>query len=624
MSATVVVGTPDASTGAVFEEVKSIISEVLDKADSIYADAEENLNYIKGLVQSYSINYGIMSDLGIEDAGYKEIDFVSMPVQSVDIAMDESVVPPENLELGEIESNIEFDDTIESVDRTIIEPDVAQSSFNAVARTIYSDRPEDVELGEISTDVSFDSVEKPVVEFIFPPLPDLPSLSNIPYPDFTFNYNEGFYTSELGTYLYNLLLEELQNGSTGLNEEIESDIYARESERDLYELEKTKDRMARLWSESGMALPDGVLLSALSKADIEYQNKYSDKSRDVRIESFKRADDNAKFVKDLTVKYESILMDYMGKYWDRQLEASKAVLAYVEAFYDALIKYQSLFIEQYKAQVEGYKATVEGQAAELEAKAKVYLGDIQYVTGKADSELKQIGAEIDIQKNEIAKEQVEVAKYDADIKLGSLYVDNYKSDIDNYKAVYTGRIANLDTQIKAFQSDVQYEVDKADVELKRVASEVEIQKSEISAKQIEIETFDTTVKYETAKADIEVKSYATYFDQYKTLAAMAQTNAQISDIDARFQIGKLQSKLESTKQQIDLLRVSIDAAIAATGDIAQVSSTMVAGAMSAVNANASMGTSESQGAQSSYSDSTSTQISQSGSTSYIYQHNYEE
>lgn len=616
---------PDVGSSQVFNTVTNVIAQTLVRADAVYAAAKANLEEIKNMVDNgynvAGIDGGVASKIGINSDTYMQSGQIPNIAGSitVDVSMPD-IDKPQELTLGEITNNIAFDGDVQFPETNIVEPSQPISYFENVANTIVSLRPIGNALDTIETDVVIDSVVKPDVSFVLPVVPDLPPLDDIPKPEFTFSYNEPFYTSELGSYLYNMLLSELQNGSTGLTATVESDIYSRESERDSLELQNTKDKIANIWAESGLSLPDGVLVSALAAAELDYQNKYSDKSRDVRIESFKRADDNAKFVKDLTVKYEQILMGYMAEYWARQLDAAKAVITYMAALYDAILKYHTIFNERYKAQVEGYKATIDGQSSELEAKAKVYLGEIQYVSAKADTEIKSISMDLEVQKNKISKDQVDTAKYDSDIRFGGLYAEQYKLDTDWYKTLYTSRIANLEIQLKSLEEYIRYESGKADIETKRVGLDVEIQKAKIDAKQLEIAVFDNEVKYEIAKADVDIKEISAKLEREKTVAAVHQANVASSDVDVRYRIGKLNALLESTKQEIDMMKISVEAAIAATSNIAQVSSTMVAGALSSLNANASLGASESQSA--SEQSSTSKSESKQQSSSINYNHNY--
>lgn len=545
------------SSSLVFQNIIQLIQSVLARADGVYMDAQ---GYLDAIAAGTSLAYAENDGTVVDTEAYSEpagIDIVEVPVS---ISMGVVTKP-----------------TIPALS-TIATDTVDLAEVN---------KPEAVILGTINTVVPVDPVLAPRIIFIEPDIPVVPSLSDVPEPDLSFEYNEAWYTSELGSTLYANLLDELKNGSTGLTYSVEADIYNRDFERDTLELQRTKDKIANIWSESGMSLPDGVLVSALNAAEIDFQNKYSDKSRDVRIESFKRADDNAKFVKDLTVKFEQVITDYMGKYYDRKLEAAKATLTYAQAIYDSLIKYQALYIERYKAETEGYKAIVEGQAAVSDAKAKVYASEVQYELGVAEIGVKNVAAELDVQKNKIAKGQLDVAVYDSEIK---------------------------------------YAVSDAEIEVKSIAADIDVQKNILGKGQLDVALYDSEIKYESAYAEIEAKEVAMQLEKQKTAAAVYQAEVQFSDVDMRYHLGKAEIAMKTVQANIELLKMQVQAAVAATGNIAQVSSTMVAGSLSALNANTSIGLTESYGnsyGQSS-SESKSTSQSQSTSVSTSYDHNYEE
>lgn len=636
---------PDVGNSQVFQRVTNIIASTLDRADAVYKDAKTNLDAIKATAVKYTPNYTLHSSLNIATDSYDKAGFIGMTYKDVeDISLSKNLAVPTKLTLDDITPVIEFDDSIEKVNRNISEPNDPTVDFKSLATALYYLRPPKENIGDINNNITVDSVtkpdvyvnepdipsinydslanallqlrpeikdisdinsnvklddnsrpniyinepdipsspiistiekpdilvldnidvlvdvdtvDKPIVNFITPPIPKLPDIGYIDEPVFEFNFNEDFYKSELGSYVYNLILDELKNGSTGLSPQTELDIYFRESERDTYQLQITKDRISNMWAETGLSLPDGVLVSALSAAELEYQNKYSDKSRDIRIESFKRADDNAKFIKDLSIKYEQILMDYMAKYWDRKLDAAKSVLNLSLLFYDAVVKYQSIFIERYKAEVEGYKATVEGQAAELESKAKIYTGEISYVLGKADVELKEIATELDIQKTKITNKQLEISAYDSEIKYGALEVDKYSADVSKFGSIYNGRIASGDIEAKLYPTDVQYILGKADTDIKNISNTIEDHKNKITQDGSKIARYDADIKRISGYVDnhrVETEKFNSVFSN-RVLTKELNTKSYPNEV--QYALGKADVEIKSSSNDIESQRNKI-------------------------------------------------------------------
>ena len=238
-------------------------------------------------------------------------------------------------------------------------------------------------------------------------------------PTVIYDYNESLYTSALGDKLNEVLLYELTNGSTGLTAAVEDAIYDRESERDLQELYDTKTRIAANWAETNSPLPDSVLYANMAWADLKYQVAKSDKDRDVRIESFKRADDNARFVKDLTMKVENTIRDYTSKYWDRQLQKAKDVLTYAYTAYELLIKWKLGLVELYKGESQAYAAQAQGIAAIAGVEVEEFKGRVQLAIGQADVDVKVL--EVGIQQLN-GKVQASVAAISGISHAASTYV----------------------------------------------------------------------------------------------------------------------------------------------------------------------------------------------------------
>ncbi len=267
--------------------------------------------------------------------------------------------------------------------------------LNAIAALAETDM-------DIDTDVTIDEISLPDVSMYLGPLPVPPDLGDMPdMPPITYDYNETLYTSALGDMLTQVLLNELTNGSTGLTAVVESDIWNRESERDQQANADAKAKIASMWAEGNSPLPDACLYALQAWADIRYQDTRLDKSRDVRIESFKRADDNARFVKDLSMKYEDVIRTYMGKYWDRQLKKASDVMNYGVLVYEALIRWKLALVELYKGQAQAFEANAHAVAAIAGVQVAIYDAHVRYAIAKANVVVEGIKAQIEILRGKI-------------------------------------------------------------------------------------------------------------------------------------------------------------------------------------------------------------------------------
>ena len=399
-------------------------------------------------------------------------------------------------------------------------------------------KPNPVSLSYINTDITIGTADKPTIIGNLPDIPERPSFENLPAPDVAFEYDEAYYTSSLNDLLKQALYDELRNGSTGLTASVENDIYSREYERDILTLQNNRDKIANIWAESGMSIPDGVLISAINMAQVDFQNKYSDKSRDIRIESFKRADDNAKFIKDLSVKYEQILMDYSDKYWGRKLDAAKSILIWAQTYYEMWIKYESIFLERYKTDASVYQAVANAESAILESQAKVYDSEVRYVIGAAEMEAKEIEAKVEVEKLKIQNGGLDVQIYEAEIKehigIADVDVKVVGAKIDVEKLKLSG--GELETRIYDVES--RENLGTADVELKLIDAKINIEKLKLSKSEIDSRIYDIESREFMTKAEIAAKVLELTLELEKLKLSKSEIEARIYETQVRESLGK--------------------------------------------------------------------------------------
>lgn len=242
---------------------------------------------------------------------------------------------------------------------------------------------EDVQIADIALNVQ--------------PLPD--DIRNwIPTP---VDYVEGIYSSTLLDALKAKLESDVENGSIGLTASVEQDIIDRNTERDAQIWRDARDKVTAQWATSGFIIPDNVLVSAIQELIAKEANANTDRSRDIRIDSFKMATENTRFVVQQGIVLESQLMNHFNQVADR---AIRFVLASAET---GMRIYLGL-VEAYKVQNEVALMDMQTQTAierlkieQLQAKLLKYKTD-------ADVAVVKIKALID-------KYQVDVSAYSAEL-----------------------------------------------------------------------------------------------------------------------------------------------------------------------------------------------------------------
>lgn len=193
----------------------------------------------------------------------------------------------------------------------------------------------------------------PEVELYMPAFPTAPILSVI----------------ELLTGIQAKLEYDLAHGGTGLNPDVELEIWRRGEERDRIALDDAKEKVAAEWSKRGFALPDGSLAAQLTQVETEYMNKRVDVSRDIAI---KQA--------ELSYQYSTFII--------------QQILAMEQIIINATAEGNKSLIEGYKADMDGYKSKVQGAVEKLGALLKAYEVGGSVYRAKADAQAAIAGVDV--------------------------------------------------------------------------------------------------------------------------------------------------------------------------------------------------------------------------------------
>ena len=193
---------------------------------------------------------------------------------------------------------------------------------------------------------------------------------------------------DLLTPLKSKILAKIAAGGTGLDPAVEADIFNCEYERGLLALQESNERIADDWAKRGLPLPDGVLVQALTNAEIDFRNKRLDTSRDIAVKQAELAwQQTQEIIRQATGLHLSINQTLVARF-QAHLEGFKTNLS-------ALIERVKISLQAYQTQVEGYKAKAEAQAAIANVDVRAQEASINVAVQQAQLFLKQ--AEINIQ-----------------------------------------------------------------------------------------------------------------------------------------------------------------------------------------------------------------------------------
>lgn len=424
-------------------------------------------------------------------------------------------------------------------------------------------------------------------------VPTMPALANVSIEDLTVEYPAPLslapyapsFTNEdiliRDDPMVSAIMDRITNnlsGGSGLTQEIEDAIFNRDLERNEQTLEDTTDKVISMWAKKGFSLPDGLLGHSLSEVQKEYMNKKIDRSREIAIKQadleqnnlFKSMEIGASLAfklieqlnayKELVFKIEETVVKYANEYLDMQIKAHNSVIDVLKA----TVQIHELNIRAQTAKVENYKAQIEGLMA---------------INGVNESNVRLYSAQI----------TAAVEKY-----RGELSGDTIKAQI--FSTQMQGVLAQAqvnESMIKAYAEEIRAGIAQAEV----YKAEVEGMTAEIGAQKLIIEANIAQVAAWAKGADAQIATYNSAVEVFKATGQMAIATTELANKTAEvtFRGAIEQSKILTANAQI--IAGSIEAAgksrIAAAAGVAQSASSLAAGAMAAVHAQASMSYAES-------------------------------
>jgi len=176
------------------------------------------------------------------------------------------------------------------------------------------------------------------------------------------------------------LQSDLANGVTGIDPARENDIWMRDQERQRIMTDEAKEKIAAEWSKRCFDLPDGVLVAQLTQAEIDFRNKFLDRSREIAVKQAELAFQNTQFIIKSILEMNQLLIMAategnkltISKY-ATDLEGYKSkVQAAISTVEEAVKAYEaSGSVYRYKAEAQASIATVDVKAAEVSITATI-------------------------------------------------------------------------------------------------------------------------------------------------------------------------------------------------------------------------------------------------------------
>jgi hypothetical protein len=598
---------------------------------------EEYINSLEALLAGLELpDTEVIEDIEIPDI--LPIDYADLPELSsvLDQLAESTAEVPVAEDLESIDS---LDTTVYPTRNLNFEPrEIAKPAIAYISRpskpalkTVDVPSKPDLSLPEAPT---FDPLTFPTLtEFSVPAFEAIAPTFTPPEDPSNIVWVEAPYNSEINVALFAKVLRDIQEGGTGLEIEVETAIYERARERQRVENEDLYTKVMDHYGSNGFNFPTGILGAKLTEMLSEASRKTDQTNREILISQADLAQKNTHFTIEQAGVLEKMLRDFHNAQANRSFEYAKAVaqigVQIVSFFNDReRLKFEvfSIYATAFRTQLEAavvhvdiFRSKLEAiktQAGVYELYERIYVAQVNVVETAAkiyntEMEAARIHSQIEALKIELFKSDTEA--YVAALNGERIKAEIYTSEVEAEKA-RTGAFGEI---VRAYSTEIQARKSQLDSQLQAEQLKLQRNNQRLELLKVELAKFQSILDQEFKNASLNVEAFkieSALFDS-KVKAKGIEYDTKVKETETAIKRSTL--LLEKYKAQLDSISSGYIALKSlqekGTEGIMNVAAQLTASAMTAVNATASV--------SSTNTDSTTEMVSDNTSTNYNY--NYE-
>lgn len=470
---------------------------------------------------------------------------------------------------------------------------------------------------------AFNGVTIPEVDLTIPELSiDAPSIRE-------YTPGDG-YTSTLLSALQTKLESVIENGGTGLSQDVENAIWDRNRER---EARSARDALAELdrMEEMGFSLPPGVYVDGRIKIATETDYVNRGHSREVMIKQAELEQANVQHALTVATQLEGSLLQYTNQVEQRLFDSCKYATEAGISIYNARVQAYGALVDAYKARLAVYESQVRGELAKVEVyKVQVEAERTKAEVNKALVESYRVQIDAALSNVEIFKARIGAIQTQAEIEKIKIeifgeQVRAYAAKVNAYTAGVEGFRATIQaeaTKQEAFKSQVQAYTARVESASKLIDARINAYTAKLDGKKAEYDGYKSAISAESARVQAIATSNQSRAELYKAeVTGVASYNEVLTK---QWQVAYEQAArvaevgVAAAKANAELYVTTRTMAIEAAKVGATVSAQLGAAALNAINWSSTESVSISTSTSKSEVEQTSESVSDSTSTNYNY------
>lgn len=209
-------------------------------------------------------------------------------------------------------------------------------------------------------------------------------------------------------------------GGTGLNADVEQQLWERGRARILGDSERAEDEAMASWANKRWPVPPGALTNQINQIRLDAGRKLAEQSRDISIKSFDTEIENVRFAVKEVLDQRKVALDAAGDYIKTimlgpqtamqlatglaniRTELSRSLVALYSAEVTALEPRIRLAIADADLKFRGAQANLQAQIQSIEEKVRAAIAGAQMVAQQASAGLNAINAQASISGQDVS------------------------------------------------------------------------------------------------------------------------------------------------------------------------------------------------------------------------------
>lgn len=373
----------------------------------------------------------------------------------------------------------------------------------------------------------------------------------------------------------------------------------------------------------GFALPNGVLMAALTELRAKGVEHKADNAREAMIKAAELNIQKLTVVIQSGVQYEGMWMNYMTQYAQRAFEAAKVMVDVTIKVFESKVAIFNARLQAYQTEAQVHRDLIQAELSKLEMFkiqlegqkliGEMNMQDVELYKARLQGAL----ASIEVYKAQISAVLAVIETDKAKLQAYATTVQAYKAKVEANMAEYQAwgeEMRGESVKSQLYETEVKAFAARVDAYKSQEMVGVESEKLKLQRDQVKVELFksqlgevDTRVKAYAAEVDALTKFFASESEVYKAVMSGRESEAKVKASIEGLKIDQYKAEalinIEEAKVRVAQLDADIRAFVGRMQAAGAIVSQLAASAMSAFNLSASTGESFSLGVSNSLSES---------------------